>query len=546
MLTQTRLRIRKLKCDEKKPHCRRCTSTGRKCEGYARELPPGVRLSRPAYLQSGPSDPRERRALQFFCEAAGPHLSGPLDSYFWTHLVMQFSYFEPAVRHSLVSISALHEQIQDYSQSRPRLTDSFTSLIHYNKAIQEVRALDNEPLVVLVCVLFICIEFLQGNSKAALEHCRHGIMLLHRVEDNYPWAREYLTPIFRRLSNLPVYFGEVSMPFSKMADLGPDPIPDAFDSLSHAQFFIDDTMNRLIGLERDMESSGSIEESRKHGTHVQEFRERLDAINATLDDWYIRLQELEARSPTPPDRIRERGNIVLRYHTGRVWADTMFRENEMAFDEHLDRFQLMVDESERLRPIDTGRPRPKFTFEMGFAPMLCFTIMKCRHLDTRLRALDMLRTLGIPQENMWDTLALWAMCRCTIEVEHGISIDDDGKPCDTTVDWTTMPPDENRVLSSSCNSGVVTREGPDGRVVSGRMADFILRSREGKLYTRSEFVPDTSDPALMAKGDSARPQFVPAPRKRIADQTLSVRVKDESATDVTEKEWPFSDFKSVT
>ena len=518
--------MRKLKCDEKKPHCHRCTSTGRKCEGYAPELPLGLRLSRPAYLQSGPSDPRERRALQFFCEAAGPYLSGPLDSYFWTHLVMQFSYFEPAVRHSLVSISALHEQIQHHSQSRPLLRDSLTALIHYNAAIREVRALDNEPLVVLVCVLFICIEFLQGNRKAALEHCRHGIMLLRRVEDNYPWAREYLTPIFRRLSNLPVYFGEVSMPFSEMAELGADPIPDAFDSLAHAQFYIDDTMNRLIRLERDIEGSGSPDESGKNGPRAQEFRDRLDAINATLDDWHIRLQELENRSPTPLERVRERGNIVLRYHTGRIWAATMFRDNEMAFDQHLDRFQLMMDEAERLHPIDTGRPPPKFTFEMGFAPMLCVAAMKCRHLATRLRALDMLRTLSVPRENMWDTLALWAICRCTIEVEHGISIGDDGKPRDDVVDWATMPPAENRVLSSSCNTEVVTREGEDGREISGRMAEFILRSREGKLYARSEFVPDISDPALMADSDNSQPQFVPAPRKRIAGQELSIRIKE--------------------
>ena len=94
MLTQTRLRVRKVKCDEEKPRCRRCTSTGRKCDGYAPELPAGVLLPRPGYFQNGPVDPKERRALQFFCEASGPFLSGPLDSYFWTHLVMQFSYFE--------------------------------------------------------------------------------------------------------------------------------------------------------------------------------------------------------------------------------------------------------------------------------------------------------------------------------------------------------------------------------------------------------------------------------------------------------------------
>lgn len=32
------VRVRRIKCDELKPHCRRCTSTGRKCDGYASQV----------------------------------------------------------------------------------------------------------------------------------------------------------------------------------------------------------------------------------------------------------------------------------------------------------------------------------------------------------------------------------------------------------------------------------------------------------------------------------------------------------------------------
>lgn len=34
-LTHQSQRIRRIKCDETKPHCQRCTSTGRKCDGYS-------------------------------------------------------------------------------------------------------------------------------------------------------------------------------------------------------------------------------------------------------------------------------------------------------------------------------------------------------------------------------------------------------------------------------------------------------------------------------------------------------------------------------
>ena len=523
MLTQTRLRVRKVKCDEEKPRCRRCTSTGRKCDGYAPELPAGVLLPRPGYFQNGPVDPKERRALQFFCEASGPFLSGPLDSYFWTHLVMQFSYFEPAVRHSLVSISTLYEQIQYHSQPQPPLADSHTALLHYNAAIREVRSLDNEPLVLLVCVLFICIEFLQGNREAALEHCRHGIVLLRRVERDYPWAREHLTPIFRRLSMLPVYFGAATVKFSKMAELGPNPIPNSFDSLAHAQFYIDDTMNRIIALERDIESTVPEDQRVKNGPQVQVFTKRLRAINETLDDWHLVFLEFERRHPVPPERARERGNIIIRYHVGRIWADTVFRDDEMAFDEHIDRFQLMVEEADQLDPITKSKTTPKFTFEMGFAPMLCFAVMKCRCLATRLRALELLRTLSVPRENMWDTLGFWAIGRSTIEVEHDIKLGDNGQPRDAEADWVAIPPVEKRVLYTSANPEIVMREVEDGRVVSGRMAKFYLRSREGKIHVRSEFIPGISDSDFVADVDKARPQFVPAPRKQVVERELQAK-----------------------
>ncbi|KAK9770187.1 hypothetical protein SCAR479_13152 [Seiridium cardinale] len=162
----TNLRVRKVKCDETKPACVRCTSTGRKCDGYPTELKPGLTWYRPNHLFLSIDRSTEGRALQFFCETAGPYLSGPLDSYFWTHLVLQASNFEPTVRHSLVAISSLYEDSYCNAKTANQLHANTFALRHYNAAIENLRKLDNEPLTLLVCILFVCIEILQNNRDS--------------------------------------------------------------------------------------------------------------------------------------------------------------------------------------------------------------------------------------------------------------------------------------------------------------------------------------------------------------------------------------------
>lgn len=51
----TTCKIRRVKCDETKPNCKRCTSTGRKCDGY--EFPPMVSFDSFLILFFGPGNP---------------------------------------------------------------------------------------------------------------------------------------------------------------------------------------------------------------------------------------------------------------------------------------------------------------------------------------------------------------------------------------------------------------------------------------------------------------------------------------------------------
>lgn len=117
-------KIRRVKCDEGKPFCSRCSSTGRRCDGYApakrsnsaqgnkgkdSQFPPvtvAIKFSYPNSLPAGildypESTPEELRSLQFFQLRTADKLAKWMVKGFWKYQLPQVAYHEPSVRHSM-------------------------------------------------------------------------------------------------------------------------------------------------------------------------------------------------------------------------------------------------------------------------------------------------------------------------------------------------------------------------------------------------------------------------------------------------------------
>ncbi|RYP49924.1 hypothetical protein DL768_004460 [Monosporascus sp. mg162] len=403
---------------------------------------------------------------------------------------MQFSHFQPAVRHSLISISSLYEQVHHNSQPKPLLKGNKFALLHYNTAIRELKALDSEPLVLLVCILFICIEFLQGNRQAAFQHCKHGILILKNVETAYPWAREYLAPMFRRLNIVPLFFGVDLGTFPRVTELG-DPFPSHFTSIAHAQFFFDDIMNRTIHLARYSDMYTLEGRSPERDPVPPEYLAEQRSLKWALNGWDLRFQELISKSPPSANLAKTHYHLVVRCHVAHVWVSTAFQSNETVYDEHIERFRFAADEASRVntcvgRSLVSSREQSKFSFEIGFLPLLYFIVMKCRCLATRIRALALMRSLGVARENLWEASSLWLTGRRIIELEHGITLDENGEPCDSAVDWTTLPPDGLRIRTISTDPKTRIRTGENGEVVPGMIAGFFMPNPDGPTPIRGD------------------------------------------------------------
>lgn len=173
-------RIRRVKCDEAKPACGRCTSTGRKCDGYIKDIlssnsltSQGLALVQRLSTSVSGSAP-EKRSFSYYLKNTGPELSGYYDSSFWEKLLLQGAIVEPALKHAIIGIASLHEAFAnkrlDYS---PDNVEWGFAINQYTKAISSLRrslaTSDQKPLTVLMsCILFVCFDSIRGYFTSAI------------------------------------------------------------------------------------------------------------------------------------------------------------------------------------------------------------------------------------------------------------------------------------------------------------------------------------------------------------------------------------------
>ncbi|KAH8691984.1 hypothetical protein BGW36DRAFT_386741 [Talaromyces proteolyticus] len=218
------LTCKRVKCDEAKPNCLRCSSTGRKCDGYQKSSPRSLFRDYQLPLYSLPGlvrseNDRETRSFQYFYERTVPSLAGYCGSAFWNRLVLQVSQHEKSVWHALVALGALHENFEKNedgpaTQLIRQTQDSF-AIQEYVAAIRALLNvsdnLDFNPstpaftssamnltvdVCLVSCILFVCFEILSGHYVSAINHIRSGMKILREAYYD-PRSGTYRHPLLK-------------------------------------------------------------------------------------------------------------------------------------------------------------------------------------------------------------------------------------------------------------------------------------------------------------------------------------------------------------
>ena len=201
--------MRKIRCDETRPQCNKCASTGRSCGGYelAQEPHNGFQSRRPLLAAaSGPPgtsphlvrfnyQPRnisftdyERHAFDFRLECA-PALEDDRPGREWVRFALLFASEEAVfyaitafavvgrnvaltTHHALAPPTAIGEQVEALQQFSKATTFVRNYINH-----KALRGAGTEP-VLLCCIMFVAFEMLRGKQDNAISHLRIGRRIL--------------------------------------------------------------------------------------------------------------------------------------------------------------------------------------------------------------------------------------------------------------------------------------------------------------------------------------------------------------------------------
>ncbi|KAL3447690.1 hypothetical protein BJX65DRAFT_307751 [Aspergillus insuetus] len=462
-------KTRRVKCGEEKPTCLRCSSTGRKCEYEGAKF--GTYSSAPAStvvsllefdkLRSPSSSPtsstlssnsvwRERRAFAYYFQHAASFVGG-LDADFWSSVVPQVCRIEPAVWDAIIALSAMFENREEdsHTASSPTTTSSNSpslsltenrrdALTWYSRSVSAVRQRisrgSGDVFIGLIsCVLFICIEALQGSTEEAIRLYAQGVQLIVALRaqiaagaipaSKASLLEDTIVPIFVRLAIMALTVSGISVE-NLMAETAQ--LLTGFASLKAAR-------EALVLLTIDIQQFQGVCE--EHHTKVAytgdippDFITHQTALFLRLRDWHTAFatltNTLRLKSETPPPKETSTIALLTAYHEMAYTITAIcISPRKTLTDKYLSNFQNIVDNS-RLALDASARSdgsQPPFTFDIGVGFPIWFTCLRCADRGIRRQALALLRRA--PQvEGFYGNSTITVSAEAIMVIEESLAV----------------------------------------------------------------------------------------------------------------------------
>ncbi|PKX97804.1 uncharacterized protein P174DRAFT_502293 [Aspergillus novofumigatus IBT 16806] len=450
-------RIRKVKCDEAYPACRRCLSTGRACDGYGiwgggsssrTTKPSAVTVSSALVIGTMSDFPlaarinnEEGRYIQWFKERTGSKMSGSFFSEFWSGFVLQAGMSEPAVLHAILALSCVHRQGILSDNGLKTEDEEKLTLTRYSKAINHLqphfKAKDRTAfrIALIVCVLFIALELLRGHFASARIHLQQGLNLLQGsglvkqkgdllVVNSQDYVDDWIVQALSRL--------HVQLELLKQVHRGSSlrlqvPILDCksstFPSVKEAWSWLHHLMGRVFNLNGEVVERFCTENSPR-----AELVKHQRSIDENLTQW-LNTYNNTIQGGMRKDQAQVYG-LLRTYHImiTIMAATCLYPGDEMVFDLHTDHFLEMITMLAQLWKFlamysDFGsRPAQFFMSrsigDLGWIAPLYYIAIKCRVHRIRLHAIRLLEG-SFHREGFWDSEILAFVARKVMEIEEG-------------------------------------------------------------------------------------------------------------------------------
>ncbi|KAF4983709.1 hypothetical protein FZEAL_925 [Fusarium zealandicum] len=417
-------KIRKVKCDESKPHCLRCVKTGRKCDGY-RQTPGSS--PEPMALSPSPSfeSPAAARAFDHYRMRTAKVLSPAADAGFWGGLVLKLSATEPAVRHAILAISSLHECAEAKSRTG-RYPDTRFAFREYGNAATSLRNWaqrdETSAIPLLVCVLFICIEFLADRQSAAQLHIMQGRKILSGLGHGHSPAMELvkrsLVPFYTRLSLASFLFGSRPAPVPGHLRVWTE-VPPVLATVDEARSGLYSIVDEALQFSTKARVPGYATDPDPE--EMRQLQHEQQRLLSQLSRWFAAFTVLTSMSPQSPALGNSLNMLRLYHQTTNIWVSTALQPHEFAYDIHMPAFAAIVSlASSIIGSVPSNAKMEPFTFETEVVGPVYWAAVKCRHPLLRRAALKLLTRDQVRdrRENLWHARQTAVVAARVIEMEE--------------------------------------------------------------------------------------------------------------------------------
>jgi hypothetical protein len=400
------------------------------------------------------STTEEKSYFEWFRLQTSKKVPGIFTSSFWDRLILQVTSNESAVLHAVLALSSIQKREvffgKDSRDVQVPLLDSQEDFMlrQYTKAIADLQphfsTKDRSSIRValITCVIFICLEYLQGHYRTAQTHLKNGLKLLEEMEIT-DFTDQCILEEFTKL-NVQVELLRLSYHHScsVVQSTGTQFTQSTFHSTREARQNMDQILDQIFRLTEEVR----IESLAKFTTHSTAQVDRQTLILTRLSGWLHTFDASKTNLQTPnlaqdksmQAQVTMRDNFA--YRVLRIWyvfATVManvaiWPGREMKFDHHTSDFISIIAQIIDLRAIvpatqkalyGTGNETTHSIFHIGLMPALYYTAIKCRVHRVRLQAVKLLEATS-HREGLWDAKVFACAARKVMEVEERGFYDD--------------------------------------------------------------------------------------------------------------------------
>lgn len=411
-------RARHVKCDQQRPSCKKCISIGKECPGYdifrlvlpqEYEIGPVLCNTRPNLIP-GITD-QERAAFDIFQAHVVGRLCGVFDGARLTSYVIKAAVNERMLFHAALAFTCTGTSTSS--------SDGF-ALQQYGKAMSRLRysfgpSHTQDPnTAVLTCLLLASLGIIRGDYDEAMIHMRGGTAILSPLESMPP--KVGVINAFRRLDmSISLSLSSKSMPFPEWfadwmsyKDMLLDPLP-VYD-LGVLRYRLERLISEIICFIRDAQMLAACGRPNLQQGSPNDMDIRLSLLNQASKQW-LRLFESFLANSSPVSGSTYSyvfQTAISLLNLQYLFAFVMLQGGlangrECNFDTFHAEFNQIVDLATEVAPHYTpqftstlGHDLPDsaaFSLDVGIIPILYWTVLKCRHPETRRRALALLSSL---------------------------------------------------------------------------------------------------------------------------------------------------------